>query len=574
MTAQNVLLKHVVEYHALVVISVVPAAIEIGSRGGTIVTELTSDLRVPAAQYVRMSTEHQRYSLENQAAAIAEYAAQRGYAIVQTYADAGKSGLSLKGRDGLQQLLADVVTGQHSYSAILVLDVSRWGRFQDSDQSAHYEFICRDAGVAVEYCGEPFENDGSMVSMIVKNLKRVMAGEYSRELSTKVSRAQTQQARLGFRQGGGVLYGIRRLLVSEDGEHRFLLGPGEQKGLSTDRVVFVPGPPDEITTVRRIFRMFVSQHLTTTVIARKLNVEGVPATNGQAWTQTRVRTLLTSELMVGYYVYNVRTRRMKGPSRPNPPDLWIRTRVMDPIVDTKRFAKVQQEMRRKVGNAYAKTDMIDRLRRLFREKGKLSQGIIDACSYTASSSSYVNHFGSLVASYELVGYKCLWQQGLRYTDDYLIDGIRRLHAEFGYVTAKMINADPDLPVARVFTFRFGSLIRAYALAGFPSTVYESVRAGMKRATAQPHSKFKWGFTNDQLLDGLRRLHANFGYITSSLINSDPDLPAAGVFRSRFGSILQAYALAGFPTTRSESRSAARKRARELLEAAERQSKRK
>jgi DNA invertase Pin-like site-specific DNA recombinase len=94
-----------------------------------------------------MSTEHQRYSLQNQTAAISEYAETRGFTVVQTYADAGKSGLSLKGRDGLKQLLADVVTGQHAYSAILVLDVSRWGRFQDADQSAHYEFLCRDAGV-------------------------------------------------------------------------------------------------------------------------------------------------------------------------------------------------------------------------------------------------------------------------------------------------------------------------------------------------------------------------------------------------------------------------------------------
>ncbi|MER9677343.1 recombinase family protein, partial [Mesorhizobium sp. M0208] len=113
-----------------------------------------------------MSTEHQRYSLENQAMAITEYAERRGYTIVQTYEDAGKSGLSIRGRDGLKQLLADVVTGQTTFSAILVLDVSRWGRFPDTDQSAHYEFLCRDAGVAVEYCGEQFENDGSMVSAI------------------------------------------------------------------------------------------------------------------------------------------------------------------------------------------------------------------------------------------------------------------------------------------------------------------------------------------------------------------------------------------------------------------------
>ncbi|TIM45051.1 MAG: recombinase family protein [Mesorhizobium sp.] len=102
--------------------------------------ELQSAPQIRAAQYIRMSTEHQRYSIENQALVIAEYAERRGYSIVQTYEDAGKSGLSLRGREGLKRLLADVVTGQQAFSAILVLDVSRWGRFPDADQSAHYEF--------------------------------------------------------------------------------------------------------------------------------------------------------------------------------------------------------------------------------------------------------------------------------------------------------------------------------------------------------------------------------------------------------------------------------------------------
>lgn len=44
----------------------------------------TSLLR--AAEYVRMSTEHQQYSTENQAAKIREYAERRGISIVRTYA--------------------------------------------------------------------------------------------------------------------------------------------------------------------------------------------------------------------------------------------------------------------------------------------------------------------------------------------------------------------------------------------------------------------------------------------------------------------------------------------------------
>ena len=107
-----------------------------------------------AAQYVRMSTEHQKYSTENQAQIIEEYALRRGLEVVRTYADAGKSGLRLDGRDSLQQLLSDVQTGAADFTDILVYDVSRWGRFQDADQSAYYEFVCRRAGVAVHYCAE------------------------------------------------------------------------------------------------------------------------------------------------------------------------------------------------------------------------------------------------------------------------------------------------------------------------------------------------------------------------------------------------------------------------------------
>jgi len=55
---------------------------------------------VPAAQYVRMSTEHQQYSIANQEAAIQTYARSHGYAVVLTYADAGKSGLAIKHRKG------------------------------------------------------------------------------------------------------------------------------------------------------------------------------------------------------------------------------------------------------------------------------------------------------------------------------------------------------------------------------------------------------------------------------------------------------------------------------------------
>src|SRR4051794_19099443 len=109
-----------------------------------------------AAQYLRMSRDLQRYSLRNQADAVAQYAELNGYEITRSYFDPGKSGLDLKGRLGLQALLAAVLQPDRDFDAILVLDVSRWGRFQDLDQAAHYEFLCREAGVSVVYCAEAF----------------------------------------------------------------------------------------------------------------------------------------------------------------------------------------------------------------------------------------------------------------------------------------------------------------------------------------------------------------------------------------------------------------------------------
>ncbi|WP_456779985.1 recombinase family protein [Bradyrhizobium sp. USDA 3315] len=65
-----------------------------------------------AAQYLhlRMSSESQIYSTENQRTAIVEYAVQHGYPVVASYIDAGKSGLSLKGRLAERQRRAETVT--------------------------------------------------------------------------------------------------------------------------------------------------------------------------------------------------------------------------------------------------------------------------------------------------------------------------------------------------------------------------------------------------------------------------------------------------------------------------------
>lgn len=151
--------------------------------------------------------------------------------IVKSYEDAGKSGLNIEGRSGLTQLLRDVQSCKAEYEVVIVYDVSRWGRFQDADESAYYEFICRHHGIQVEYCGEQFSNDGSPLSAVIKGIKRAMAGEYSRELSAKVYMGQARLIRKGFRQGGQAGFGLRRTLIAEDGSIKGVLKFGDRKGL-------------------------------------------------------------------------------------------------------------------------------------------------------------------------------------------------------------------------------------------------------------------------------------------------------------------------------------------------------
>jgi DNA invertase Pin-like site-specific DNA recombinase len=164
---------------------------------------------IRAAQYIRKSTDLQKYSTENQSVAIHEYAERRAIQIVRTYADDGISGVTFSRREALQQLIDDVVTGKADFSAILVYDVSRRSRAQDVDEAAYYEYLCKRAGISVHYCAEPVENDGSPLAAMFKNMKRLMAGEYSRELSVKVFAGQAHIIKLGFRLGGVMPYGMR-----------------------------------------------------------------------------------------------------------------------------------------------------------------------------------------------------------------------------------------------------------------------------------------------------------------------------------------------------------------------------
>jgi len=360
--------------------------------------------KMRGALYVRMSTEHQQYSTENQAIAIQEYADRRGIVIVRTYADEGRSGLRIDGRDALKQLLDDVVHHRADFEAILVYDVSRWGRFQDADESAYYEYICRREGIAVHYCAEQFENDGSPVATIVKGVKRAMAGEYSRELSAKVFAGQCRLIERGYRQGGMAGYGLRRRLIDQSGAPKGELAIGEHKSIQTDRVVLVPGPPDEIEIVRWIYRTFVEDRKTESEIAALLNQQRVTTDLRRPWTRGTVHQVLINSKYAGDNVWNRQSFKLKKKRVRNDPEMWIRaTDVFEPLVDRRLFDAAQTLIRER-SQRLTNDEMLDGLRHLLQLRGYLSGLVIDEAERLPSSSAYQSRFGSLLRAYTLVGF--------------------------------------------------------------------------------------------------------------------------------------------------------------------------
>jgi DNA invertase Pin-like site-specific DNA recombinase len=352
-----------------------------------------------------MSTEHQKYSPENQLDAIEKYASLFSMDVVQTYSDLGKSGLRLANRPGLKALLNDVETRINDFRVVLVYDVSRWGRFQDADESAYYEYVLKKAGVYVHYCAEHFTNDGSLSSVLLKALKRTMAGEYSRELSIKVFAGQKRQVELGFHQGGHAGYGLRRQLVDLDGNAKGILLLGQWKSLHSDKVILVPGPQLELDVVAWIYRSFIDGGMTETEIRNELNARGIKTAYDKTWMLYDVHKVLSSPKYTGVNIFNRQSFRLGQKRVRNSPELWVRcTGAFKAIVSTEDFQKAQALIAAR-SRKWDRDAMLNKLKNLLKTTGRLTANIIDAAPDMPSSVTYMNHFGGLGQAYALAGWR-------------------------------------------------------------------------------------------------------------------------------------------------------------------------
>ena len=242
-----------------------------------------------------------------------------------------------------------------------------------------------------------------------------MAGEYSRELSVKVFAGQRRQVERGFHRGGSAGYGLRRQLVALDGTPKGTMDLGQWKSLTSDRVILVPGPNQEVAVVASIYETFISRRMNESEIAKDLNQRGLKTASGKAWSRSDVHMVLVSPKYIGQNVFNRFSIKLGQKKVKNGPEQWITCKnASHALVSSEDFEKVQAIIRGR--SCPLEPDvLIDKLHALLLTAGRLTTKIINTSPGMPKSSTYCKRFGGLGAAYALAGWKC--DRDLSFVDD-------------------------------------------------------------------------------------------------------------------------------------------------------------
>ena len=392
--------------------------------GTTYTPDEIKNLRLKGAMYIRMSTELQVESPENQERAIRAYAAQYGIEIVREYADLGVSGINTEKREQFQALIADVEQGHNNYNIVLYLDESRWGRFVDSREADYHRMRLERKNVLCQSCEKPLTLSSNIADRIMTLLRDESASDYCRQLSQKVWAGQCNLVSKGFRQGGVAGFGLRRILLDEGGSPKQELAMGQRKSLLTERVVLMPGPEEARKIVLWIYDQFIAG-TSETEIATQLNADGVKNHFGRPWSRGTVCEVLTNEKYIGNNLFNRTSGKMKSRAKPNPESDWVRKeRAFEPVVDTQRFYTVQGIYRER-NKKFSDEELLQGLRDLYVRHGRLSALIIDESDFLPPCSLFRTRFGGLLRAYRMVGYTP--ERNYQYVA--INQRLRTLHAE-------------------------------------------------------------------------------------------------------------------------------------------------
>ena len=256
-----------------------------------------------AVIYARYSSDLQsEASIADQVEVCRRYAAERGWDVVEPYADAAISGVS-RFRPGFQKLLMDA--GSKKFDTVLCEAVDRLGRRLADTADLQDRLAFYGVKLFTPTLGE--------ITTIHVAVMGMMAQMALKDLAEKTRRGQLGRVLKG-KSAGGLAYGYRIPPATP--------GAGEREV-----------DPAQAIIVQRIFREFAAGD-SPELIARRLNRQGVAGPGGRPWSNTTIRGqnargtgLLNNALYRGTLEWN-RCAYVKDPqtgkrvARPNPPHLW------------------------------------------------------------------------------------------------------------------------------------------------------------------------------------------------------------------------------------------------------------
>jgi DNA invertase Pin-like site-specific DNA recombinase len=318
--------------------------------------------------YVRVSTEDQardeKSSLADQRAAIGALATRLGRTIApaDVFVDPGVSGQSAEGRPAFMALLRYCeehprTTGTRGL--VLVLNDSRFGRFRDPEEAAHWRFHLKRHGWIVRFA-EGDDVDDAVARPVLRTIAAVQASEYSRALKANTRRGMRSAAARGLWLNEAPI-GYRRL-ASGGGRLPAVLEIGQRKA-DDQQVRLTPGPEAEQALVRWMFESYGAGEQTLGRMAMELRKRW-PA---RSWSRRTVQVMLKNRTYVGDVLWSRRphdtVERRETPVRPEGD--WVVTLDAHPaLVSRELFDRVQARLaanrkaRRWTGGGYPLSGLI------------------------------------------------------------------------------------------------------------------------------------------------------------------------------------------------------------------------
>lgn len=279
-----------------------------------------------AIGYVRRSTDRQEESLEQQRAKLEAFATERGWELVEVYADDAISGSELR-RPGLEQLLSDATAGD-DIEAVITWDRNRLARPKDALDGMLLERRITEAGKRVVYAATGQESGGGFASGIISYIEHHQNGDYLRKLSRDTMRGIVYRVRAGQWPGGPIPFGYDRLILDngtprrivrdlEDGSQAILdPGSGEvveqlAKGRRFQKqdhetCTLIPSDDARMRALQKLFADFANGKPTRT-LRDGLNAAGFRTSRGSMFTVQTLIPMLENPAYVGRCVYNRRT---------------------------------------------------------------------------------------------------------------------------------------------------------------------------------------------------------------------------------------------------------------------------